>query len=159
MQLTELNFIIYCFQLIIKLCIYSHLLPKITIYISNFAKQQTTCSMQSPIIILTKTFLVSYQTILPFLNIRSTGFFSFKVDILLACIKNSSINLVSLPLSTNKWVFISTMLVLKIKCLLLKIKCLLLILSTLFLIVQDENFIILPTFLLISFFEYFYLQF
>ena len=38
MQLTELNFIIYFFQLIIRLCVYSHPSPKIIVYTSNLAK-------------------------------------------------------------------------------------------------------------------------
>ena len=37
-QSVELNFIICFFQSIIKLCIYSHLLPKIIVYISNFVR-------------------------------------------------------------------------------------------------------------------------
>ena len=37
-QLAELNFIIYYFQLIIRLCIYSYPSSKMTIYISNFAR-------------------------------------------------------------------------------------------------------------------------
>ena len=92
----------------------------------------------------TKAFLVSYWLALPFLGIKSIGFSSLKVDILLAHTEDSSISLALFSLSINKQIFTSAILVLKIRCLLLT-------LGTLFFTAQVEIFTILPIFLLIFF--------
>ena len=84
-------------------------------------------------IILTRALLVSFWTTLQFPSVRLIYFSSLKIESLLVCAKNSSISLALLPLSTNRQVFILTILVLKIKCLFLT-------LGTLFCIAYVEIF-------------------
>ena len=122
------------------------------IYISNFAKQQITCSIQFLMIILTKAFLINCQTILLFLSVSLIVFFSLKINILLIYTKNSLISIASFLLSINKWVFTSITLVLKIKYLPLT-------LDISFYMAQVKIFIVLLVLLFISFFKCLGLQF